>query len=128
MCTADVKGSVIMVHASLRIRLYAFLWDYLLIAAYGIIVVGSVSFILQPWLTPLFTSSPVLAQFTGFLMMTLPVSLYYLWSEHARWQGAWEKRKMNLRSTVARINLSWICFPISNSSSIIIIPIYEGEV
>lgn len=86
-----------MSYAPFKLRIYAFLFDYLIIIIYGVVVVGSISFLFQPYTTDLFSTSPVAAQLTGFLMMTLPVSLYFILWECSKWQGTWGKRKMGIR-------------------------------
>ena len=86
-----------MSYASLKIRIYAFLLDYLVIVIYGIFVLGTISFVFRSYITPLFSSSPVVAELTGFLMITLPVSLYFILCESSKWQGTLGKRKMGIR-------------------------------
>lgn len=86
-----------MSHASFKKRIYAFLLDYLVIIAYGILVVGTISFVFRPYIEPLFSSSPVTAELTGFCLITLPVSLYFIWCECSKWQGTFGKRKMGIR-------------------------------
>src|SRR5690625_1402500 len=86
-----------MSYAPFKKRIYAFLIDYLLIALYGIIVVGTISIVCRPYVEPLFSSSPVTAQLTGFFMTTLPVSLYFILCEWSKWQGTFGKRKMGIR-------------------------------
>ncbi|MGP4068667.1 RDD family protein [Halobacillus sp. B29] len=80
-----------------KTRLYAFLLDYLIIVLYGVLVVGGISFILRSTITPLFSHSPVTAQWTGFLLITLPVSLYFVIAEQSIWQGTVGKRMMGVR-------------------------------
>ncbi|EKN63848.1 RDD domain-containing protein [Neobacillus bataviensis LMG 21833] len=86
-----------MSYAAFKIRIYAFLLDYLVIIIYGIFVVGTISFVFRSNINPLFSSSPVTAELTGFFMMTLPVSLYFILSECSKWQGTLGKRKMGIR-------------------------------
>ncbi|RDU38717.1 RDD family protein [Neobacillus piezotolerans] len=86
-----------MPYAPFKTRIYAFLLDYLVIVIYGIFVVGAISFVFRPYFPPLFSSSPVTAELTGFLMMTMPVSLYFILSECSKWQGTFGKRKMGMR-------------------------------
>ena len=85
-----------MSYAPFKIRICAFLLDFLIIAAYGIFVLGTLFFFFRPNITPLFSHSPVTAELTGFLMMTFPVSLYFILSEYSKWQGTWGKRKMGI--------------------------------
>src|SRR5690625_7476048 len=86
-----------MSYAAFRVRIYAFLLDYLVIVVYGVFVVGTISFVFQPYLKTLFSSSPLTAVLTGFLMMTLPVSLYFIICECSKWQGTLVKRKIGIR-------------------------------
>src|SRR5690625_2096483 len=86
-----------MSYAAFRVRIYAFLLAYLVIVVYGVFVVGTISFVFQPYLNTLFSSSPLTAELTGFLMMTLPVSLYFIICECSKWQGTLGKRKMGTR-------------------------------
>ncbi|MBF0707822.1 RDD family protein [Alkalihalobacillus hwajinpoensis] len=83
--------------ASFKIRIYAFLLDYLIIIAYGIFVVGTISIVFRSYMNSFFSVSPITAELTGFFMMTLPVSLYFILSESSKWQGTWGKRRMNIR-------------------------------
>lgn len=86
-----------MPYVPFRTRIYAFLLDYLVIVIYGIFVVGSISFIFQSQVKSLFSSSPLAAELTGFIMMTLPVSLYFILCECSKWQGTLGKRRMGIR-------------------------------
>lgn len=86
-----------MSYASFKIRIYAFLLDYLVIVIYGIFVVGIISFVFRSYINPIFSNSPVIAELTGFLMITLPVSLYFILFESSKWQGTLGKRKMGIR-------------------------------
>ncbi|RWZ54519.1 RDD family protein [Halobacillus fulvus] len=86
-----------MNYAPFKIRIYAFFIDYIIIALYGVLVVGSISYLFRPAVLPLFTGSPVTAQWTGFLLITLPVTLYFLFAECSKWQGTIGKRKLGIR-------------------------------
>ncbi|WP_082234498.1 RDD family protein [Halobacillus massiliensis] len=88
-----------MTPASFKLRIYAFLLDYLLISLYGTVVIGSISIIFRQSITPLFTESPVAAELTGFLFITMPVVLYFVISEQSHWQGTFGKRKLGLMVT-----------------------------
>ncbi|MFC4619473.1 RDD family protein [Camelliibacillus cellulosilyticus] len=77
-------------------RIYAFLLDYLVIVIYGVVVVGGLSIALRPFITPLFSHSPAVAELTGFILLTLPVTLYFALCEQSRWQGTWGKRRMSI--------------------------------
>jgi uncharacterized RDD family membrane protein YckC len=86
-----------MDYAAFRIRIYAFLLDYLVIVLYGVLVVGTISFVFRSYVNPLFSSSPATAELAGFCMITLPVSLYFILCECTKWQGTLGKRKMGIR-------------------------------
>lgn len=83
-------------YASMKLRIYAACLDSMVIVAYGVIL-GAASFLLRPYLIPLFTSTPFSAQLTGFLLITLPVTLYFALCECSKWQGTWGKRKFGIR-------------------------------
>lgn len=86
-----------MYYTPFKKRIYAFFLDYVVIAVYGIFVVGTISFVFRPYIEPLFSNSPVTAEITGFFMITLPVSLYFILCENSKWQGTLGKRKMGIR-------------------------------
>ncbi|MFD2924784.1 RDD family protein [Halobacillus naozhouensis] len=86
-----------MSYAPFKVRIYAFLLDYLVIVIYGIFVLGTISFVFRSYINYLFSNSPVTAELTGFIMITLPVSLYFIIGEQSKWQGTWGKRKMSIR-------------------------------
>lgn len=92
----EIEELIIMTYASYRIRIYAFLIDYLVIVIYGIFIVGTISIVFRSYIGPLFSSSPVTAELTGFFMITLPVSLYFILCECSKWQGTLGKRKMGI--------------------------------
>ncbi|WP_308635807.1 RDD family protein [Paenibacillus silvisoli] len=79
-----------------RLRLFALFIDYLVIAAYGVCLV-LLSFLLRPVLTPLFSGSPVIAELTGAMFITLPVMLYFVVSEASPSMGTIGKRKLKLQ-------------------------------
>lgn len=79
--------------ASLKDRLLAFAYDYLIILGYLFVLVG-VGVFLQPVAQPLFTGSPFKAQLTGFCFITLPVTLYFALGESRG--GTWGKRRQRL--------------------------------
>ncbi len=56
------------------------MFDYLLIFAY-LIVLAILNIFLFPSVQNLFSESLVVAQVTGFIMVTLPVSLYFIMSD-----------------------------------------------
>ena len=68
------------VNATFIMRFKAFMLDYLLIFAY-LSVLAVFNIFVFPSIQSLFINSLVVAQFTGFLMVTLPVSLYFIISD-----------------------------------------------
>lgn len=93
----DIQRKPITSHATFKSRIYAFLFDYLIIAIYGVFVVGTLSFLFRSFFIRLFSNSPITAELTGFLLLTLPISLYFIWCESFISQGTWGKRKMGIR-------------------------------
>ena len=82
--------------APYKLRIYAFLIDYLVIIGYGILLVF-LSFLLRSFFVPLFSKSPFTAELIGFCLITLPVMLYFISMEASRKGGTLGKRKMNIR-------------------------------
>jgi uncharacterized RDD family membrane protein YckC len=91
-----------MTFATLWQRLRAFLLDYLLIAAYLVLlVILSVGLGFGP-LRGVFTAlfaDPNRSEASAFLLLVLPVLLYFALCEHSSWQATWGKRKLGLRVT-----------------------------
>ena len=87
--------------AGLGVRVTAFVFDYFLIAGYLIFVVavGSIVNALFPIIAYELFGNPLSGQITGFLIITLPVSLYFLLFESSTWQATWGKRRLGLRVT-----------------------------
>lgn len=88
--------------ANLRLRIAAFLLDYLVIAAY-IIVLIVVSVVLgfgplRQTFQRLF-ANPNSSEMSAFLLLVLPVILYFSFFESSSWQATWGKRKLGLRVT-----------------------------
>jgi uncharacterized RDD family membrane protein YckC len=86
--------------ANLRLRFVAFLLDYLIIAAY-IVVLIVVSVLLgfgplQQTFQSLF-ANPNSGEISAFLLLVLPVILYFALFESSSWQATWGKRKVGLR-------------------------------
>ncbi|RAP75713.1 RDD family protein [Paenibacillus montanisoli] len=79
-----------------HLRLFALFIDYLVISGYGVCLVF-LSFLLRPVLTPLMSGSPIVAELTGFMLITLPVMAYFVLSEASLSMGTIGKRKLNLQ-------------------------------
>ena len=83
--------------AGFLLRFKAFLIDYLLLLGYGVLLLVFNVF-LFPQSQNLFTGSLWLAQFTGFVMVTLPVSIYFIISDSLFNGQSFGKRKMGIRT------------------------------
>ncbi|KAB8135743.1 RDD family protein [Gracilibacillus oryzae] len=83
-------------YASFTLRLKAFMIDYILIFLY-LIVIFIFSVFLFPSVQQLFTGSLVTAQFYGFLLVTFPVSLYFIISDSNIGKQSFGKRKAGIR-------------------------------
>lgn len=70
--------------------------DYILILAY-LVVLFMINVFLFPGLQEFFKGSLVVAQFTGFLMVTLPVSLYFIISDSKIGGQSFGKRKSGVK-------------------------------
>jgi uncharacterized RDD family membrane protein YckC len=95
-----MKGNQMKSYAGFWQRAGAFALDYIIILLYLIaitlfgLLVNSLSSLNQ-WLF----AERVRAQLTGFLLLTLPISLYFALSESATRQATWGKRKLGLKVT-----------------------------
>lgn len=86
-----------LLNASLfLLRFKAFMIDYLLILLY-FVVLFIFNVFLFPSLQELFNGSLIVAQLTGFLMVTLPVSLYFMISDSKMGGQTFGKRKTGIR-------------------------------
>jgi len=86
-------------HAGLWVRAGAFALDYLLIFLYLLVVtvIGVTLNRLQPtWAQTVF-ATPLSSQFASFLLVTLPVSLYFALGEASPAEATWGKRRAGLR-------------------------------
>ncbi|MBN1373490.1 MAG: RDD family protein [Anaerolineaceae bacterium] len=88
-------------YAKLTARMIAFALDYIFIAGYLIFVVaiGVALNTFFPAVTNRLFSNPLSGQMTGFLILTLPVSLYFVLFESSAEQATWGKRKRGLQVT-----------------------------
>src|SRR6266567_2194705 len=77
-----------MTFANIWQRIGAFLLDYLIIAAYLVLLV-----IISVGLG----FGPLRSEFSAFLLLVLPVIFYFALFECSSWQATWGKRKMGLR-------------------------------
>jgi uncharacterized RDD family membrane protein YckC len=86
-------------HAGLWPRTLAFALDYLVIAAYLVVLVGLGLLAQQfaPSLTAALFGGPLSGEAAGFLLITLPVTLYFALSEASPRQATWGKQRRGLR-------------------------------
>ncbi|SES62844.1 Uncharacterized membrane protein YckC, RDD family [Oceanobacillus limi] len=83
-------------NATFFLRFKAFIIDYILIFAY-LIVLFLLNIFLFPSLHNFFTGSLITAQFTGFLLVTLPVLLYFIISDSKIGGQSIGKKKIGIR-------------------------------
>ncbi len=91
--------------ANLRLRIAAFLLDYLIIAIYIIVLIALSVLLgfgpLRQTFQVLF-ANPTSSEISAFLLLVLPVILYFALFESSSWQATWGKRKIGLRVTNAQ--------------------------
>ncbi|SDN84599.1 RDD family protein [Alkalicoccus daliensis] len=83
-------------NASFILRLKAFFFDYLWILLYLAAVFAGTVFVFPP-LQQLFQGSAVTAQLTGILLVTLPVSLYFIIGDSRLIGQSFGKKKVNIQ-------------------------------
>jgi uncharacterized RDD family membrane protein YckC len=90
-----------LVSAGLWPRVLAFAIDYLPISGYLVllVVLGSTARLIAPEMANAVFGSPLSGELTGFLLITLPVTLYFALLESSAWQATWGKRRLGLRVT-----------------------------
>jgi len=90
-------------YAGLGARSIAFALDYLIIAGYLILVaaLGALGNLAFPEVVRTLFGNRVSGQLIGFLLVTLPVMLYFAVLEWASGNATWGKRKLGLRVTGA---------------------------
>ena len=81
-------------------RAAAFALDYTIIVIY-LALLTLMGLLLNSWLgiSQSFFSDRVRAQFTGFMLVTLPVTLYFAFGESSGRQATWGKAKLGLKVT-----------------------------
>jgi uncharacterized RDD family membrane protein YckC len=86
-------------YAGLWVRVFAFAFDYLVIALYlGVVIALSLAANAAfPNLMQSLFGHPVSGQLTGFFAVTLPISLYFALLESSSWQATWGKRRQRLK-------------------------------
>lgn len=82
--------------ARFGIRLQAFLLDYVLFLGYAA-VLGLIAVLFPTSVQRLFTASAFGAQAAGFVLLTLPVLLYFTITESSPRQASWGKWRRGLR-------------------------------
>ncbi len=89
-----------MPYASLRLRLAAFVFDYILISLYIVVLsVFSVLLLTGPLsqVNPAFLENPLFRDFLAFVTLVMPVMLYFALWESSPSQATWGKRRMGLK-------------------------------
>ncbi|ANU18231.1 hypothetical protein BBI11_14815 [Planococcus maritimus] len=82
--------------AGVWIRARAFLWDYLWISLY-LVLLALVAVFVVPDIQDLFQGSLAVAQLAGFLLVTVPVSLYFAVFDSKHFNGSFGKVKMKIQ-------------------------------
>jgi uncharacterized RDD family membrane protein YckC len=87
--------------AGLGVRVAAFAFDYIIIVGYlfTLVAVGILTNIFFPVIAHQLFGNPLSGQLTGFLLITLPVSLYFMVCESSPLQATWGKLRKGLRVT-----------------------------
>nr|WP_258048450.1 RDD family protein [Planococcus sp. CP5-4_YE] len=85
-----------MLAAGVWVRLKAFMLDYIGIVLY-LLMVAVLTVFIAPEIQNLFQSSLGIAQLTGFLLVTLPISLYFAVFDARHFSGTFGKKKMKLQ-------------------------------
>ena len=91
-------------YANLWLRILAFLLDYLVISAYLVILLAVSVLLGSGPLRGVFQvllANPDSSEISAFLILVLPVILYFALLESSPWQASWGKRRMGLRVTDA---------------------------
>jgi len=87
--------------AGLWVRTLAFALDYLPIAAYltALVIAGAWTGSSSPSLANAVFGDPISGQAAGFLLITVPVTLYFSLFEASARQATWGKQRLSLRVT-----------------------------
>ena len=91
-----MNGQAPKTPAPVMLRFKAFLFDYILIFIY-LVVLLAINVLIFPSLQELFNGSLAVAQFSGFLMVTLPVSLYFIVCDSTLVGQSSGKKKMEIQ-------------------------------
>ena len=86
-------------HAGLWVRIAAFAFDYLIITVY-LLMLAALSLAVSgtyPNLPRALFGNPASGQITGFMVITLPVTIYFALLESSTWQATLGKRWKRLR-------------------------------
>lgn len=83
-------------NATFWLRFKAFVIDYVLILAYLALLLV-LSLFLLPSLQEWFKQSLIVAQFAGFIVVTLPVSLYFMISDSAIGRQSFGKKRVGIQ-------------------------------
>jgi uncharacterized RDD family membrane protein YckC len=88
-------------YAGLGVRVIAFAFDYIIIAGYLLFVVaaGFAVNMFFPAVAHKLFGNPLSGEITGFLIITLPVSLYFILFESSASRATWGKRMKGVQVT-----------------------------
>jgi uncharacterized RDD family membrane protein YckC len=98
----SAHGSLKSALTAFRLRMLAFLLDYIFISVYiGVLIGVSISLGFGPLKAAFLKlfADPNSSEITAFLFLVLPVVLYFALFECSSWQATWGKRKMGLLVT-----------------------------
>ena len=86
-------------YAGFMPRLLAFAQDYLILGGYLLLLlwIGVTLIGFFPGFSERISANPLLGQLLGFLSLSLPVGLYFAFSEASPRQATWGKRRMHLQ-------------------------------
>lgn len=84
-------------------RIKAFGIDYLIIAIYIVFLFGTTLLVSNLFDIPLENVDTVKAELMGFFTLTLPVILYFTFSEAGRYAGSFGKRKFGLKVVLEKL-------------------------
>lgn len=125
-------------NATFLLRFKAFMIDYLFIFAYLITLV-IISVFLFPSLQTLFNDSIVVAQITSFILVTLPVSLYFIITDSVLVGQSFGKKKIgihvvnnhsnppSIQQSILRTIIKFLPWELSHYLIYRIVDIGEGE-
>lgn len=93
----EVAALLFKPYASLRLRIFAFLYDYGITAVYlALTAVAGSAVLARPGMADRLFGSPWKGQLIGFLVVTLPVGLYFTVMESSAGGATWGKSRQGI--------------------------------